>query len=40
MHHVYGNALFDYDKKIKSASSNKRRDKNIVVIEDDIVVSS
>ena len=39
MHHVYGDTVFDYCKKIKSASSNRRRDRNIVQTRDDIAAS-
>ena len=38
MHQFHGDTLFDYCKKIKSASSSKRRDRNIVPIGDDIAV--
>ena len=39
MHQVYGDTLFDYGKKIKSPSSNKRSYRNIVQIGDDIAAS-
>ena len=38
MHQVYGDTLFDYCKKVKSASANKQRDRNIVSTLDDIAV--
>ena len=39
MHQVYGDTVFDYCKKIKSASSNKRSYRNIVQIGDGIAAS-